>query len=198
MLAVLASLQIHAHVDLNYPLGGEEFSPGDTVNITWTETVKHNTFNWDLFISTDGGQARTPLMEDIPLEILYYQWIVPNMPGVEVRIKIVQDNEKADYSSSSESFTISSMTGVRESNGTGSIKVYPNPLTEHAFLEFQNPENNSLSLNIYDNQGRLMRSIPDNTSGRIELRKGSLPAGFYFLRLRDGKQTRASATLVIR
>lgn len=194
----LAAIQLHAHVDLNYPQGGEVFNPGDIVNIRWTETVRHNTLNWDLYYSADGGQTWTALMEDIPLEVLTFQWTVPDAPGMDARIRIVQDNENGNYSSSSLSFTIASFTGVGESFEAGEIKVYPNPLTEQAILEFNKPEYDYLTLNIYNSQGRLVRSIQDNASGRIELRKGGLPAGYYFLRLGDGRQILSSGKLVIR
>ncbi len=57
MLLVLATtaFQTHAPLGLLYPTGGETFNPGDTVLIRWEEIVSHNTQNWDLYFSSDGG-----------------------------------------------------------------------------------------------------------------------------------------------
>ncbi len=192
-----ASLQLQAHVEMNYPQGGETYSPGDSVNITWTETVAHNTLNWDLLYSVDGGHTWSPIKEDIPLEARSYQWIIPDVSTMDGRIKIIQDNEGGDYESSSQNFTITSITGIIDPVQSNEISIFPNPFEDFATIEFNNPEYDSYTLTIYNPQGGVVRSITHLTSGKIELERGNLIAGYYFIQLRDDKQVRATARIVI-
>lgn len=106
-LVFFSVFQLEAHVRLNYPKGGELFNPGQTVTIAWEELVMHNTLNWDLYFSADGGISWFIIEEDISVSILSYQWLVPEIQTNQGEIKIVQDNEGLDYESISNNFTIS-------------------------------------------------------------------------------------------
>ena len=56
---------LHAHVELIYPQGGETFMANSTVVIEWDPSIPHNTENWDLLISSDGGATWDTLQADI-------------------------------------------------------------------------------------------------------------------------------------
>ena len=115
-MGVLVSIQLQAHVELNYPEGGETHHPGDIITITWTQTIAHNTLNWDLFYSVDGGVSWIILKEDIAVEARSYQWFIPDVNTAKARIRVVQDNEGGGYESGSQNFTIAAVTGVLETN----------------------------------------------------------------------------------
>ena len=46
---------ILAHVQLDYPTGGETFTAGEIISIHWHVEIPHNQLNWDLYFSPDGG-----------------------------------------------------------------------------------------------------------------------------------------------
>lgn len=76
------------------------------------------------------------------------------------------------------------------------IKVYPNPATDRAMLEFTVPEWSDVTLTLFDQNGR-QAGIPiaiDHVRGTVvqEMRlSGNLPSGIYYIR---GVVTETSAT----
>ncbi len=97
---------ISAHVALDYPLGGETFVVGQTITIEWHIVAHHNTLNWDLFFSPDGGVTWETIQLDIPTSQLSYEWEVPNIPTSQGRVRVFQDNEDTNYLDNSMDFVI--------------------------------------------------------------------------------------------
>lgn len=80
-----------------------------------------------------------------------------------------------------------------ENAGKVSAKLYPNPFNSSATLEYYLPEPASVSLQLYDANGKSVRRLIDNQwqeSGthRRPLDRGNLPADVYYYRLQAGKQ----------
>ncbi len=60
-IALLSSLILAgsapAHVQLDYPVGGETFVAGEIIEIQWHVLLPHQEHtDWDLFFSSDGGE----------------------------------------------------------------------------------------------------------------------------------------------
>lgn len=110
ILVLLATFALgttaRAHVALDYPVGGETFTQGDTVNIQWHILIPHDLQNWDLYFSDDGGTTWQPIELDLPPAQLNYLWVVPGDPTTQGRIKIYMDNSGTDYEDQSGDFTI--------------------------------------------------------------------------------------------
>lgn len=98
-----------AHVVLDFPVGGETFTAGDTVNIQWHIAITHNLQNWDLTFSPDGGITWQVIQLDLDPSVLNYQWIVPRVSTQQGRIRIYMDNVGTDYQDESGDFTIEVM-----------------------------------------------------------------------------------------
>lgn len=99
-----------AHVVLDYPVGGETFNQGDTVDVQWHIAIQHDLQNWDLYFSDDGGTSWQVIELDLPPAQLNYLWVVPGDPTTQGRIKIYMDNSGTDYEDQSGDFTILAQT----------------------------------------------------------------------------------------
>ena len=95
-----------AHVELIYPQGGEVFISNSTIEIDWFPSTPHDTENWDLLISHDGGITWDTLQADIHVDTLTYSWQVPGNVSSETRIRVIQDNVGEDYDDQSDNFSI--------------------------------------------------------------------------------------------
>ena len=189
--------QLEGHVTLNYPEGGEMFTPGETVYVVWEEDISHNTLNWDLLFSKDGGSTWDTLEADIPLEVLSYQWIVPDTFTMEGQIRIVQDNENQDYTGTSGNFTISNATGINDPFRPIRMNIYPNPFRDYTTIEFSDPMHRNYSLTLYSSQGKLVRTLENITGGRVSVERENLTAGLYFIQLRNENEIRAVGKLIM-
>lgn len=95
-----------AHVELDNPLGGETYIVGQTVTIQWHIAIPHNTLNWDVLLSTDGGATWAFIQMDLPPGSLSYSWIVPDNITSQARVSVIQDNSGQDYQDESMNFAI--------------------------------------------------------------------------------------------
>lgn len=104
---VLIASATNAHVAVDYPVGGEVFTSGSSINITWHIVIPHDTQNWDVFFSTDAGASWEPIQLDLPVDQLSLEWVVPNIVTQTARILVVMDNSGTDYQAASGIFEIS-------------------------------------------------------------------------------------------
>jgi hypothetical protein len=100
------SFPLKAHVDLDYPLGGESFIEGQSIHIEWHIVAFHESLNWDLLFSSNGGVDWVPIQMDITYDSLGYTWIVPPVFSSQCSIRVIQDNVGMDYWGTSTDFTI--------------------------------------------------------------------------------------------
>jgi len=198
LFGIFAMLESKAHVGLIYPEGGETFVPGETINIQWEILVSHNTLNWDLLFSSDGGSTWDTIQADIHVDTLSYLWIVPATPTTQGRIKIIMDNDGPDYIDVSEDFTIPSITGIRKQLSANETKVYPNPMIDYSTILFDNPGYESHTLKLYNMQGRLERLISNITTNKLIIYREDLKSGPYFFQLFRDKEFRASGILTVK
>lgn len=105
-LSLLITLNLFAHVELDNPVGGETFTHGQPVNIQWHIAIPHQTLNWDLFLSTDGGATWEPIQMNIPAGQLSFQWYAPTIETTQARVSVIMDNEGVDYQDESLNFSI--------------------------------------------------------------------------------------------
>lgn len=96
----------HAHVALDFPVGGETFNEGEEINIRWHIVIPHDLQNWDLYFSDDGGASWQVIELDLPPDQLDYLWTVPGISTTQGRIRIYMDNSGTDYEDQSDDFTI--------------------------------------------------------------------------------------------
>lgn len=212
ILAILPVSSIFSHVALDYPVGGETFTAGQTVNIQWHVVIPHSQDNWDLYFSADGGSSWEAIQLDLPVNQLSYQWTVPQRPTHTGRIKIYMDNSGTDYESSSGNFTIEgSATGVNSSNRSVSTfelyQNFPNPFNPNTTIEYQLDKPSRVLLKVFNPLGQEMISLTDEfqTAGqhRIEWdgrnKRGQLvPSGVYLYQLKSEDRIKIRKMLLIR
>ena len=186
-----------AHVNLLNPKGGEIYLHGQIVNIEWMEVLNHNSQNWDILFSSDGGVTWDTVKSDIPISTMNYSWEIPNVITQTGRIKVVQDNVEVDYDDVSEDFTITSVTDVEDQLEVIKVNIFPNPITEFSIIEFENPESHSLTFTLYNSRGQLIRTLKEIKTNRIRLDLIDLSKGIYFYQLNSSKEFYASGNFIV-
>jgi hypothetical protein len=197
LLFILPALT-NAHVELIQPKANEVFTPAETVNIEWNELVSHNTLNWDLYFSADGGESWTAIKTDISYETTSYTWTVPETFTTQGQIKIVQDNEGFNYEDISGNFTISAATAVGKQSSKTAVKIYPNPFIFSTTISFNNPEQETHTLFIYDTKGRMAKKSTSITNGKISITREGLNSGLYYFQLHNNKKLKYSGKLIVK
>jgi hypothetical protein len=83
------------------------------------------------------------------------------------------------------------------SSEQNNFKLYPNPTSTNATLEFDNPKKENCRLTIFNSIGQILLVINDITEDKIVIERQNLTSGFYFFRLDTGIKTIASGKLII-
>ncbi len=183
---LLSFMTAFSHVGLDYPAGGENFHPGQTVTIQWHIIIPHNTQNWDLYFSDDGGTNWQEVQLNISVGTLSYNWTVPDDITDQGRIKVVMDNAGGNYEDVSGDFSISAVSGILTAEDIPSVKIYPNPAHNYAEIKSE-PGDDITGLQLLSPGGSIIQSfdINQNHTGyegrRISLE--GLPKGMLYLRV---------------
>lgn len=117
IILLCSAIHTYGHVTLISPKGTETLTVGELIQIEWEETISHETQNWDLLFSSDGGQTWDTLKADIDKGAASYSWTIPNIATTKAKIQIIQDNPNSDYSGISNEFAI-------EGNGSNQNKLF--------------------------------------------------------------------------
>jgi predicted outer membrane repeat protein len=84
--------------------------------------------------------------------------------------------------------------GVEEPviNEKARVSIYPNPLNDHLYIDFELESESSITLDICNVSGKRMKAISGQSvaagAQHFELKMQDLPTGIYFLRLKAGNE----------
>jgi len=185
-----------AHVILDYPVGGETFTAGETIRIEWHLDIPHDQLDWDLYLSIDGGDNWQVIVLDIDTAKTFYYWMVPVIATQTGRIQVVQDNIGADYYNESDNFTIRTAAALEDDHGANPVSYklydnYPNPFNPSTIINYELRMTNDVELSIYNSLGQkvvtLVSGIQKAGVYQIEWDASGFASGVYFYKLQAGE-----------
>jgi hypothetical protein len=88
-------------------------------------------------------------------------------------------------------------TGIHEPAGKSTFKFYPNPFTQSAMLEFENPENEKHDLLIYNSIGQILLSINDISGNQVRIERNNFANGLYYFQLQASKKVVITGKFII-
>ncbi|MCF8258153.1 MAG: T9SS type A sorting domain-containing protein [Flavobacteriales bacterium] len=93
---------------------------------------------------------------------------------------------------------VASHVGVDElDNGGIDLSVFPNPFSDGATVRIVNRFSTQVSATVTDITGRMVRDLGNITSERVELGRGDLGAGVYFVQVMDSQRVLAREKVVV-
>jgi hypothetical protein len=101
-----------------------------------------------------------------------------------------------DVCVSTDSSTCTYATGIQELPRSD-FRLYPNPASQSATLEFNNPTKQNCTLTLYDSYGKLVQTISGITADKVEIERKNLSNGLYYFQLYSDKEIIASGKLTI-
>lgn len=84
-----------------------------------------------------------------------------------------------------------------QTHHASSIELVPNPLFESAILKFENPNNEKHVLIIRDMQGKIVRTLTENSIDKIIINRDALSSGMYLYELKTDYESKGNGKFVI-
>ena len=149
-------------VGLTSPIGGEVMAPSSEFDITWTQSDDIGIVHVEILLSTDSGANYDFTIASGALTGTY-GWTVPEMNGDFNRVKVIcydsAGNSTEDASTGD--FKIGTTSGVGDlpAGRLALAQNSPNPFNPRTEISFSLPSQQSVSLRIYNVEGRLVRTL---------------------------------------
>lgn len=88
-------------------------------------------------------------------------------------------------------------SGFREIYESFDVSLYPNPMSDFAWLRFQNPDQERFNFRLMDLSGKVMQEELDFTADWIRIDRGHMPAGIYLYQLQKASGESVTGKLVV-
>lgn len=90
------------------------------------------------------------------------------------------------------------VTEINDMNSSLNYKLYPNPANQSLILEFDNAEQKTYSMTLYDFQGRIVREITKVNEDKLIIDIANLTGGLYFFQISTDFETFFTEKLIIK
>ncbi len=174
------------------PNGGEDWQAKTTHDIMWTSI---NVDSVKIEYSLDAGGNWSMIISRTSASTGKYTWVLPDTSSAQVLIRISSAIDASVYSTSSNVFTISPVTGI-DDYSSGQPKVfslyqnYPNPFNPSTNIDFAIPKESKVILKVYNLLGQEVATLVNQelTIGRYKYQfiADRLSSGIYIYRLQAG------------
>jgi len=133
----------------------------------------------------------------IPLCRISYFSLTANEVCIDDIVSIVNENYEEVITSVENGCAIINV-GVDEIvDGGIDLSVFPNPITDQFTMRVVNRFNTEISVIITDIAGKTVRDLGNVTTDRLNLNRGDLNAGVYFVQVLDSKRVLARERIVV-
>ena len=167
------------------------------------EEQAHNTQNWELYFSPDGGDTWSEISKNIGVSDREYKWVVPEVETAKGRIRVVQNNVGENYEDISPNFSIELPQAIGDDQNTSPLFVlFPNPAKERLTCSLHLPGNSEVQIMLMDCHGKTVGLLFDHilVAGNHELLMdiSHLQPGLYFCLMRMGEKMSTRKLIISR
>jgi uncharacterized protein (TIGR02145 family) len=171
------------------------------VILEWDEyKIENETVDFDSYTIYRGSDssALAPIVENIPIIINVYTDNDPQALEKRYYYRVAGELTTACYPSGNEkagtgpyNHSLSNLddnrireTFVESILDREGVLVYPNPMSSRTTIQFQNPSSDKYRLAVMDVSGKIVYHQDNIYNDRLELSRGALSPGIYFIELK--------------
>ena len=189
------------YINVIYPNGDDTLLVGSSYSILWDS---QNINDVKIDYSIDDGLNWINIIDSLPSSGLL-EWIVPNTPTTQGRIKISDKNNPGIFDISDEAFQIDYLVGVDDTHKLYYYNLsqnYPNPFNPSTVISYQLPVIGFVTLKVYDILGREVATLvnEEKPAGEyeVEFNGTNLPSGIYFYQIKAGNYSETKKMVLLK
>lgn len=193
VLSVSSPFKILAgSVVITTPRTGDKVKYGEKKAVRWTY-ANVNTFT--LQYSADGGSAWTTIATDVKANTKLSYWMIPNISTKNGIVRAIYGNDtELEYNRTGLFEMIGNGTGVNEEANGFTATVAPNPFVNDAKVEFTIPNNENVTVELFNSLGDKVATLMNNTNlaagaHNVSIDGSNLASGVYIVRINAGSVT---------
>jgi subtilisin family serine protease len=198
---------------VTHPNGGEMFSygPDAKIIVTWETPETWSVDSYTVCFSSDGGTSWEIVATGVTTQSVIVDVPLADTDQALYRVYAHQGDEIVGYDTSDGIFTVSA-TGAGVTDDVKPVAFMlrpnvPNPFVGTTMVRFDLPRDVHVTLNIYNVQGRLVKSLIDQglTAGRYSIgwdgrdtNGERVASGVYYYRINAGQWNDTQRMVVVR
>lgn len=195
----------NASIAVISPNGGEVWAANSTQTITWSAA---NIESVEIGYKTAPAAEWQRIVQSVPASNGSYQWIVPNTPTTQARVRIIDRVSGTVVDSSDGFFTIDGPTSVAEGGIPNNYELrqnYPNPFNPSTIISYGVPKDGLVTLRVFNTIGEQVALLVNEyqPAGRYTVsfdtqRLAGASSGLYFYRLSAGTFVETKKMLLLK
>lgn len=121
-------------------------------------------------------------------------WFYPEDAGIGTHtIAYTYTDENGCENVAEQTILVDACTGIGQLNANNPVRIYPNPVTSQATIEYVVGESTNVTVSIYNSIGMLVNEIRDNASGtgirQFTVNTADYDNGIYFVTVTAGEKS---------
>ncbi len=167
------------------PKNGEALIANKYYKVRWSSSGVQN---FDMQLSTDGGNSWQTEITDVAATVYYKNWLVPEKSSEQAIIRAIWNNDPEMEYGRTEMFKIvvpNSVSQDRTIEGYQIDRIYPNPASSKINIGFKIPEPGFVAAKIFDLNGNKLLEIPEkyfsNIQSEMLIELNNFASGKYIL-----------------
>lgn len=131
----------------------------------------------------------------------YAYWNYPPTDTLQIKFIFTSDDvqtNKEGWMIDNIYFTFDLGIGIEENETDDHYTIAPNPFSDQTIIKFSNPQGDIYNLQLFDYNGRMVKSIDNISSDQIRLDSDNLTNGLYLFRLTSDVERSITGRVVLK
>jgi hypothetical protein len=189
-----------------------------TYSISFYQSVVKQTFcldvsgSWAVYIDTNLIGITPPTHSSAAFNSTSFIWELENITFTAtstshlIKFLPLDDDANHDFSATDSTgglrmgidyISLISATGINNNYNSKPTYIFPNPVRDQCFIQFDNSNKEICTLILYNLQGQIMRTINNITSDQVVFQKNDLTRDLYYFVLRTDNRVIVTGKLSV-
>lgn len=195
-------------INVLYPAGGEQFTPGSIVELKWNSQQVSGV---SIGYSTNSGKFWSAVQNGVDATFGTYRWKVPSVNSATCKIIVMSNDNTSLFDTSKSLFSITPASLVNDNTEAAKSfsldQNYPNPFNPSTVISYRIPNSAFVNLSIFNMLGQKINTLvnEEKQGGEYHIAWNGndfngkeVPSGIYLYTLHAGNIEQVKKMILMR